>query len=666
MFRSLLIANRGEIACRIIRTARRLGLRTIAVYSDADADALHVREADIAFPLGPAPAEESYLNIERILSAAKRSGAEAIHPGYGFLSENAAFADACAQAGLNFVGPPAEAIRAMGLKDEAKRRMEAAGVPVVPGYHAADFDPETLRQTAEEIGYPIVVKAVAGGGGKGMRRVDHARELDTALAAAAREAESSFGNSGVMIEKWITRPRHIEVQVFADSAGDVIHLFERDCSIQRRHQKVLEEAPAPGISEALRNRLGETAVRAVRAIDYRGAGTIEFILDASVSIDEAKFYFMEMNTRLQVEHPVTEAITGTDLVEWQLRVAAGEPLPSQQSDLTIKGHSIEVRLYAEDPSRDYLPQTGQLIRFSPPDENAMVRVETGVTEGDVVTPFYDPMMAKLIVHETDRPRAIERLQEALSSFEVAGVTSNLALLHAISETPAFAAGDVQTAFLEEHLAEGAVALSSPPLQAIALLVAATLTDRSAQALCGSGEDPWSPWNATDSFRLNEDGVDRFHWRFGEEKIEVTVHSNRSATTLEWDERASVLHRIQRQGDTVSAVIDGVMLKAKVIFHAEHAYLIRGPSTLCFTALDDPTVGDDAGATAGAIRAPLPGLVTAVLVSDGDRVKAGQTLLRMEAMKMEHTLKAQVDGQIGELNTEVGAQVDEGSILLVVQ
>ena len=666
MFRSLLIANRGEIACRIMRTARRLGIQTIAVYSDADVDALHVRSADIAFPLGPAPAEESYLNTERILSAAKRSGAEAIHPGYGFLSENADFADACAQANITFVGPPAEAIRAMGLKDEAKRRMEAAGVPVVPGYHAVDLDPDALRRTAENIGYPIVVKAIAGGGGKGMRRVDDASELESAMAAAAREAESSFGNAGVMIEKWITRPRHIEVQVFADASGQVIHLFERDCSIQRRHQKVLEEAPAPGLSEALRERLGQAAVRAVQAIDYRGAGTIEFILDASVPIDEAQFYFMEMNTRLQVEHPVTEAITGTDLVEWQLRVATGERLPTEQSGLQIKGHAIEVRLYAEDPSRDYMPQTGQLVRYRPPAESAAVRVETGVVEGDVVTPFYDPMMAKLIVQDVDRQSAIDRLKEALSTFEIAGVTSNLTLLHAISEAPAFASGDVHTAFLDENLTRGAITLSSPPLEAIALLVAACLADRSEKARLGSGEDPWSPWNATDGFRINEDGFDLFRWQFGEEEIEVAVHSNRVAVTLEWGDRGSVLHQIERRGDSVSAVVDGVLLKAKVIFDKSHAYVVRGPSTLSFTALDDEAFGDDSGATAGAVRAPLPGLVTAVLVSKGESVEVGQTLLRMEAMKMEHTLQARVDGQIAELNTEVGAQVDEGAVLLVVE
>ena len=665
MFKNLLIANRGEIACRIIRTAKRLGIRTAAIYSEADSNALHVREADVAFPIGPSPAQESYLNVDRILAAAHRAGVEAIHPGYGFLSENADFAEACTQAGFTFIGPPAEAIRAMGLKDEAKRRMEVAGVPVVPGYHEVETSAQALQEAAGRIGYPVVAKAVAGGGGKGMRVVHKADELETAVATASREAASAFGHPGVLIEKWIDRPRHIEVQVFADNAGEVIHLFERDCSIQRRHQKVLEEAPAPGISSVLRTRLGESAVRAVRAIDYRGAGTIEFILDTSDSLDEAQFYFMEMNTRLQVEHPVTEAITGTDLVEWQLRIAAGEPLPLKQSELDIAGHAIEVRLYAEDPERGYLPQTGQLIHYRPPAETPQIRLETGVLEGDFVTPFYDPMLAKLIVHDVDRPRAIQRLQQALSHYEVAGVKTNLEWLYAISEAPAFAEGDVHTAFLDEHLTGTFGGVSVPPLEAIALLVAATLQPHASSDRPGPGEDPWSPWNATDMFRLNEDGQGRFHWQFGKHDLEITVHLSASAITLEWHDRGSVIRDVQRQGETVSAVVDGAKLKAKVIEDGDRTFLIRGPSTLCFTRRHQLDFEDDLGATSGAVNAPLPGRVTAVLVSNGERVSAGQALLRIEAMKMEHTLLAGADGQVSELTVEVGAQVEEGSPLLVI-
>jgi len=665
MFDTLLIANRGEIACRVIRTARRMGLRTVAVYSEADAGALHVRRADVALPIGPPPARESYLDIERILSAAKRAGASAIHPGYGFLSENAEFADACRAAGIVFVGPPAEAIRAMGMKDEAKRRMEAAGVPVVPGHHGEGADAAELRSAADRIGYPVVVKAVAGGGGKGMRRVDAAGDLDDAVAAARREAESAFGHPGVLIEKWITRPRHVEVQVFADRHGNAIHLFERDCSLQRRHQKVVEEAPAPGLGDALRARLGEAAVRAGRAIDYRGAGTIEFILDASGPLDDAPFYFMEMNTRLQVEHPVTEAITGTDLVEWQLRVAAGEPLPLAQQDVQARGHAIEVRIYAEDPARDYIPQTGSLVRHRAPADDAHVRVDTGIAEGDAITPFYDPLLTKLVVHDTDRAAAIGRLRDALSRYEIAGVTTNLAMLHAVSVSDAFASGDVHTGFLDEHAAHIAGAVDVPPREAVALLAAAALHDRAAAAHPASGDDPWSPWASTDGFRLNADGLDTFHWRFGEQDVEVTAHHSRDCTTLEWHDLGCVVRSIGRAGDEVSAVVDGARLRGKVAAQGRDVYVIRGPSTLRFERVDDLDVSDERGASGGAVRAPLPGRVTAVLVANGETVEAGQALLRVEAMKMEHTLTAGADGTVERLGVAVGDQVEEGATLLVV-
>lgn len=665
MFDTLLIANRGEIACRVMRTAERMGVRTVAVYSDADANALHVRRADVALPIGPAPARESYLDVDRILSAAKRAGATAIHPGYGFLSENAEFAEACDAAGICFVGPPASAIRAMGMKDEAKRRMETAGVPVVPGHHGESDALGELAAAADHIGYPVVVKAVAGGGGKGMRRVDSAADLEAAVAAARREAESAFGNAGVLVEKWITRPRHVEVQVFADRHGNAIHLFERDCSLQRRHQKVVEEAPAPGLSAELCGRLGDAAIQAVRAIEYHGAGTIEFILDASVPADDAPFYFMEMNTRLQVEHPVTEAITGTDLVEWQLRVAAGEPLPLSQDDVRVQGHAIEVRVYAEDPARGYLPQTGTLVRHDPPAEYANVRVDTGVSAGDTITHFYDPMISKLIVHDTTRPRAIGRLRSALAHYEIAGVVTNLTLLHAVASVPAFEAGDVHTGFLDEHEALIAGRIDAPPREAVALMAAAALHDRARGTHPGPGADPWSPWAATDSFRLNADGMDSLHWRFGKQDVEVTVHASRACVTLEWNDRASVVRDTRRQGDLVTAIVDGARLQAKVVEHGATTYVIRGPATVRFERVDDTDVRDEAGAAGGVVRAPLPGRVTAVLVANGEHVKAGQPLVRVEAMKMEHTLVAGAAGTVEQLTAAVGAQVEEGATLLVV-
>ena len=665
MIDTLLIANRGEIACRVIRTARRLGVRTVAVYSEADAHALHVREADVALPIGPAPARESYLDIARVIGAAKRAGADAIHPGYGFLSENADFAEACAAAGIRFVGPPAAAIRAMGRKDEAKRRMEAAGIPVVPGHHGEASDPASLASAAERVGYPVLVKAVAGGGGRGMRRVESAEGLAKAVEAARREAESAFGDPAVLIEKWLTRPRHVEVQVFADDHGHVVHLFERDCSLQRRHQKVVEEAPAPGLSVAVRRRLGETAVRATRAIDYRGAGTIEFILDASGPIEHAPFYFMEMNTRLQVEHPVTELITGTDLVEWQLRVASGEPLPLRQEDLHVFGHAIEVRVYAEDPSRGHLPQTGRLVRHRPPAEDAHVRVDAGVTEGDAIGIHYDPMISKLIVHDRDRRSAIARLRGAIAGYEIAGLTTNLTLLHAVTGVPAFVEGDVHTGFLEQHARLLAAPLDGAPREAVALACAALLVDRANAALPEPGTDPWSPWAATDLFRLNADGHDVFHLRFGKQDIEITAHASRESVTLDWSGLAAVLRDVTRDADLVTALLDGARMKAKVVVEDRFVHVIRGPSSIRFERVADQTDVDEGAATGGVVRAPMPGRITAVLVADGETVKPGQPLVRLEAMKMEHTLTAAIAGRVGQLAAVVGQQVEEGATLLVV-
>ena len=479
MFRKILIANRGEIACRVIATAHRLGIATVAVYSDADAQARHVALADEAWPIGPAPARDSYLNIARIIDAARRSGAEAIHPGYGFLSENADFAEACARAGITFIGPPPEAIRAMGSKAAAKALMQRSGVPLVPGYHDEAQDAATLRAAAERIGYPVLLKASAGGGGKGMRIVEQPDALAAAIESAQREAAASFGDDRLLIEKYLTRPRHIEIQVFADTHGNCVSLFERDCSIQRRHQKVLEEAPAPGMDPARRRAMGEAAIAAARAVGYVGAGTVEFIAEGGA------FYFMEMNTRLQVEHPVTELITGQDLVEWQLLVAAGEPLPLTQDELAISGHAIEARVYAEDPARDFLPSIGRLDHLRQPDETAHVRVDTGVRQGDAITPYYDPMIAKLIVWGEDRTAALRRLAGALAAYEVVGVHTNLGLLRGVATHPAFAGAELDTGFIARHaevLLPDAAALPAETQRVVLAAAAlAALADQRAQA-----------------------------------------------------------------------------------------------------------------------------------------------------------------------------------------
>jgi 3-methylcrotonyl-CoA carboxylase alpha subunit len=681
VFESLLIANRGEIACRIIRTARRLGVRTVAVYSDADAGALHVREADQAIAIGGAAARESYLRGDRILAAAKRSGARAIHPGYGFLSENAEFAEACAAAGLCFVGPPAEAIRVMGQKDAAKRRMEEAGVPVVPGVHQSGLEAADLIEAAGEIGFPLLVKAVAGGGGKGMRRVDAAADLEAALASASREAEAAFGDGRVLIERCLETPRHIEVQVFADRQGSVEHLFERDCSLQRRHQKVVEEAPAPGLSQSLRDRMGDAAVRAARAIGYEGAGTIEFIVDVSNGLADAPFYFMEMNTRLQVEHPVTEMVTGQDLVEWQLRVAAGEPLPRSQSELHLSGHAIEMRVYAEDPARGYLPQTGRLLRHRPPvgvgvgDGTGMgvrmgkdegVRVDAGVAEGDAITHHYDPMISKLIVHGVDRDEALARLRQALDDYEIAGVITNQPLLRAICDHPAFVRADLDTGFLERHARELIEVDVEPPADGVALACAAMLAERERRAIPQPGADPHSPWAVPDAFRLNEDGFDVLRLLHAGDPLDVRAHFTAGAITLEWGAHATVLHDVRTEGDRVSAVLDGARQRAAFVLEEGAIHLLqRGRCLRVDHAPLFDEIDEDA-ALGGVVRAPMPGRVTAVLVADGDRVRKGQALIRLEAMKMEHTLCAALAGRVTGLCAEVDQQVEAGATLVVVE
>jgi acetyl-CoA carboxylase biotin carboxylase subunit len=619
MFRSLLIANRGEIAVRVMRSAKRLGLRTIAVYSDADASAMHVSLADEAIRIGPPPARESYLRIDAILAAAKHTGAEAIHPGYGFLSENAEFAEACVAAGIVFVGPPATAIRAMGLKDRAKDIMARAGVAVVPGYLGADQSPATLAQEATKIGYPVLIKAVAGGGGKGMRRVDAAEDFASALEGAKREARSSFNDDNVLIEKYVTRPRHIEMQIFADSHGNVVHLFERDCSLQRRHQKVIEEAPAPGMTPAMRAAMGDAAVKAAKAVGYVGAGTVEFIADASNGLEPDRFWFMEMNTRLQVEHPVTEAITGEDLVEWQLRVASGEQLSKAQAELAIDGHAIEVRLYAEDPNRGFLPSIGTLERLRLP-QNA--RVDTGVREGDAVSPFYDPMIAKLIVHGRTREAAAHSLADALETAEIAGVrTNNAFLIHALRQ-PQFIAGDIDTGFIARHEAE---LLPSGEIPAHALAAAARQV---VDEFAAENE----PWAAQDGFRLAGAANQAVDFVIDGIKVSIPLPpATSSASTFRL-----------ANGDIA------VMEKGE-------SFVVR---------LFDPfEQAESAGSASDSIVTPMPGKIVQIMVKAGEEVKRGQPLATLEAMKMEHTLSAPGDAVVASIEASAGDQVTEGTVIV---
>jgi acetyl/propionyl-CoA carboxylase alpha subunit len=628
MITSLLIANRGEIARRIIRTARRLGVRTVAVYSEADATAPHVLEADEAVLIGPAPARESYLVAEKILAAAKATGAQAIHPGYGFLSENAAFAQAVIDAGLVWVGPPPAAINAMGLKDAAKSLMIAAGVPCTPGYLGDDQSEARLETEAAAIGYPVLIKAVAGGGGKGMRKVDAAADFQAALASCRREAAASFGDDKVLIEKYVTRPRHIEVQVFGDRHGNVVHLFERDCSLQRRHQKVIEEAPAPGMDAATRSAVCEAAVKAAKAVNNEGAGTIEFIADASEGLRADRIWFMEMNTRLQVEHPVTEMITGQDLVEWQLRVASGEPLPLAQDALSITGWAMEARLYAENPATGFLPSTGPLTHFRLPEDE--VRVDSAVEEGGEVSPFYDPMIAKLITHAATREAAAEALADACGSVEVWPVKTNAAFLARCAGHPDFVAGDVDTGFIERRL-DDLLGDGRPPsiVAAIAATALAELQSRDEEPT------PWSPLDGASGFRLN-----------GAPRRRMTVECG--GTVLE----AELLDVDLFPEDLLVVDDDEV-----VVFDFGEAFAFRQPSA---------HAGGPAGESDGSILSPMPGKVVSVSVKAGDTVTRGQTLLVLEAMKMEHALAAPFDGVVAELTAVAGGQVSEGVVLVKLE
>jgi len=649
MFKSVLIANRGEIACRVARSAKRLGMRTIAVYSEADAQALHVRVCDEAHAIGASPAAQSYLSIDKLIATARATGAQCIHPGYGFLSENADFAQACFEAGIVFVGPPAQAIRAMGLKDRAKKLMEDAKVPVVPGYHGERQDPKFLKQKAYEIGYPVLIKAVAGGGGKGMRRVDRHADFDPALEGAQREAKAAFGDDRVLIERYVSSPRHIEIQVFADRHGRTIHLNERDCSLQRRHQKVIEEAPAPGMGNELRLAMGSAAVAATKAAGYVGAGTVEFIADSANGLRPDAFWFMEMNTRLQVEHPVTEAVTGLDLVEWQFRIAAGETLPLTQGQVKLDGHAVEARLYAEDPERGFLPSTGRLIVLQFPDSGSL-RVDSGVETGSEVTPFYDPMIAKLVAHGGTRKEALDRLADALEQTIVVGPRSNAGFLAALCRAPEFRSGTFDAGFIDRNLADlGAVPQGLD--QAAAALGAQMLLAQQPARRDTTGVDepdqPASPWDATDAFQLS-----------GDRRLAVPIIVN--------DEEIVAEVSYGGQGQTVSINGIAAATDARGITDNDAVYVLRRGRqtkvTLRDLALNE--AGDEN--KSGVVRAPMHGKVLDLLVDRGARVTRGQRVAIIEAMKMEHTLVAPMDGTVTDVAVVKDAQIAEGGKIMRIE
>ncbi|KQQ30979.1 3-methylcrotonyl-CoA carboxylase [Duganella sp. Leaf126] len=695
MFTKILIANRGEIACRVAATARRLGIKTVAVYSEADANALHVASCDEAILIGPAPAKESYLCGERIIAAARETGAQAIHPGYGFLSENAEFAEACVAAGLVFIGPPASAMRAMGSKSAAKTLMEQADVPLVPGYHGEQQDPDFLQAQADRIGYPVLLKASAGGGGKGMRVVDSAAQFKEALASCKREAISSFGNDQVLAEKYLQRPRHIEIQVFADTHGNCLYLFERDCSVQRRHQKVLEEAPAPNMPPERRAAMGEAAVAAARAVGYVGAGTVEFIAN-----QDGSFYFMEMNTRLQVEHPVTEMITGTDLVEWQLRVAAGEPLPKTQEQLAIHGHAIEARIYAENPDKGFLPSIGTLRHLGTPASvmfelggdakaPAPVRIDAGVRAGDAISPFYDPMIAKLIVWGANRQQALARMAQALSQYQVVGLTTNVAFLKRLVQSTAFASADLDTGLIERNHDTLFTAAHAAPAAALALACAALMASEQAQA-ASEGRHRGDPWSSATGWRLNQPYLralsfsDEFDytvhlsyradgWLFSMGHATGTEGSNSSSGSSDRDKdknsadgdapAAQLLHLSAHHGDDYAIrlgeqTVHGVVRRDDDVLH-----VFTGGAHYQLAYHDPMAHAGEAELDTGRLTAPMPGKVVAVLAAKGQQVKRGEALVIMEAMKMEHTIAAPHDGVIEEVLYAVGDQVADGAPLL---
>lgn len=655
MINKILIANRGEIACRVIATAKKMGIKTVAIYSQIDANSLHVQQADEAVCVGPAPSAESYLRIDKILQICQQLKVDAVHPGYGFLSENASFAEACAQQGVIFIGPPASAIRAMGSKSAAKQIMEAAGVPLVPGYHGDDQSRDIIKHAADEMGYPVLLKAAAGGGGKGMRQVWSESEFDDALVSAKREAKASFGDDIMLVEKYLPAPRHIEIQVFCDQQGKGVYLFERDCSVQRRHQKIIEEAPAPAFSQTLRTQMGEAALRAAAAINYVGAGTVEFLLDT-----DGSFYFMEMNTRLQVEHPVTEYISQQDLVEWQIRVAQGEALPKAQNELSIHGHAFEARIYAEDPNNQFLPDTGHIAFLRTPTPTRDLRVETGVQQGDDISVHYDPMIAKLVVWGEDRQIALRKLIRALEQYQLAGFSTNVEFLKTLSAHPAFMAAELTTTFIDQHFDS---LFATPVLSHVdvACMAAAVYCQRQPHRLTSS------VWSRLSGLRLNHNEQTALTLNVNDQLVEVTV------TRLTCGELPSL--RVDYAGNSASVqindagehglnlTVDGLN-QAFTLFHADNAYTLFGnQQTLQFTHVQ-PDLGEHQdNDSENAVNAPMNGTVVAVLVSQGDTVVEGTPLVVMEAMKMEHTIKAPGNGIVEELFYQVGDLVDGGQPLV---
>jgi 3-methylcrotonyl-CoA carboxylase alpha subunit len=666
MFNKILIANRGEIACRVAATCKRLGIASVAVYSDADANAKHVAACDEAVHVGGSAAAQSYLRIERIIEAAKKTGAQAVHPGYGFLSENEDFARACEAAGIVFIGPPVGAIAAMGSKAAAKALMHAASVPLVPGYHGDDQDPRLLQREADAIGYPVLLKASAGGGGKGMRVVEKSADFVAALASCKREAASSFGNDRVLIEKYLLRPRHVEVQVFADQRGGAVYLFDRDCSVQRRHQKVLEEAPAPGLSAKLRREMGEAAVAAARAVEYVGAGTVEFIMTGGA------FYFMEMNTRLQVEHPVTEMVTGQDLVEWQIRVAVGEPLPLTQEQLKLNGHAIEARIYAENPARGFLPSTGTLKHLRVPQgveftlgegARAPVRIDSGVCEGDTITPFYDPMIAKLIVHGADRGEALARMSLALRACEIVGPHTNVEFLQRIVTSEPFATADLDTGLIERHHDALFAPLQKPLREALALACAALMTRE------GGSARGASPWDALSHWRLNGGYRQKIEWRDTEADtaFAATYVRDGAACSLEYAGTADAFEWQAGEGaHEYQATLGETRVKGRVFIDGERFHVFCQGAAFVFEFQNLLAHAADVEHGEGRLTAPMPGKVIAVLVEPGVVVEKGAPLIVMEAMKMEHTIGAPAAGKVAEVLYTVGDQVADGAQLLVME
>ncbi len=661
MFKKILIANRGEIACRVAATARRMGIQTVAVYSDADASAKHVQACDEAVHVGGSAPKDSYLRWERILEAAKATGAEAVHPGYGFLSENEDFAKACAAAGLVFIGPPAAAILAMGLKAESKRLMESAGVPLVPGYHGADQDPALLQREADRIGYPALIKASAGGGGKGMRVVEKSEDFAAALASCQREAINSFGSDAVLIEKYVQRPRHIEIQVFGDTQGNCVYLFERDCSVQRRHQKVLEEAPAPGMTAALRAQMGAAAVAAAKAVNYVGAGTVEFIVEQTAydQPESMKFFFMEMNTRLQVEHPVTEAITGLDLVEWQLRVASGEPLPLAQDQIRIQGHAIEARICAENPDNNFLPATGTLQVYRKPQatsfERNTVRIDDGVREGDTISPFYDSMVAKLIVHGDTREQALARLDTALAQTQIVGLNTNVQFLRHVVRSPAFALAQLDTALIQR---ESAVLFKQDPV-GLETAAAAVIAHALQAEAAAQGVDPFS---RRDGFQSHGTTRRRLELEYDGQPVRAVLTYG-PQRLLQVGEGAEGTLQFTPQGDGLWVQFNGARIHSTVHAQGEARHVFTPQGAARIALLDPLAHAGEAAQEGGRLTAPMPGKVVSFAVKAGDKVKAGQALAVMEAMKMEHTIAAPHDGTVAELLYAPGDQVTEGAELL---